>query len=65
MRFTLEHPTAGALPQVRNPILFSRTQLEYNVPPPLLGQHTDEVLGAELGLRAGELDSLREQGVIG
>ena len=34
-------------------------------PPPRLGEHTDEVLGAELGLDAETLSQLRESGVIG
>ena len=32
--------------------------------PPWLGEHTDAVLSAELGLDSGELESLREAGVI-
>jgi crotonobetainyl-CoA:carnitine CoA-transferase CaiB-like acyl-CoA transferase len=36
----------------------------YEAPPPTLGQHNREVLGASLGLSADELDSLEEQGVI-
>jgi len=65
MRFELPHPLGGTVPQVRNPVLYSRTSLKYSDPPPLLGQHTSEVLGRELGLTAEELGTLRTDGVIG
>jgi len=65
LRFDLPHPAGGQVPQVRNPVLFSRTVLKYRDPPPLLGQHTDEVLASELGVTADELRRLRTDGVIG
>ncbi len=65
MRMDLPHPLAGSLPQVRNPIVYSRTQLEYLVPPPLLGQHTAQVLNAEAGIAPADLAALRARGVIG
>ena len=65
MRMDLPHPLAGSVPQVRNPIRYSRTALEYRLPPPLLGEHTDQVLGAELGLGRDELARLRQAGAIG
>jgi formyl-CoA transferase len=43
---------------------FSATPVAYELPPPLLGQHTREVLGAVLGLSAAELDDLAALGVI-
>ena len=64
MRMDLKHPLSGTVPQVRNPIRYSRTPLEYDRPPPLLGQHTAEVLREELGLGAAEIDSLKARGVI-
>ena len=65
LSFALPHPVAGQVPQVRNPVLYSRSTNEYHLPPPLLGQHTDQVLGTELGLSARELAELRARGVIG
>lgn len=65
MRFDLPHPQGGQVPQVRNPVLYSRTQLEYHDPPPLLGQHTTEVLTEVLGLEPKELQALRAESVIG
>src|SRR5690606_32027390 len=49
-----EHPLAGELPLLANPIRFSATPVEGYAPPPLLGADTDAVLGERLGLDAGE-----------
>ena len=65
MRMDLPHPVAGTVPQVRNPTRYSRTPIEYALPPPLLGEHTEAVLAEELGLDAKALAALRSQGVIG
>ncbi len=64
MRFDLPHPQGGQVPQVRNPVLFSRTALEYRIPPPLLGQHTEQVLVNELGLTAEEIQQLKGDATI-
>lgn len=58
----LEHPTLGPLPQMRPPIDFSATPGEPQSPPPLLGQHTAEVL-AGVGVEADQLSTLVEDGV--
>jgi crotonobetainyl-CoA:carnitine CoA-transferase CaiB-like acyl-CoA transferase len=65
MRFDLPHSLGGSVPQVRNPVLYSRTKLEYRDPPPLLGQHTQAVLQQELGVSAAEFETLRSDGVVG
>jgi formyl-CoA transferase len=64
MRIDLPHPSAGTAPGIRNPVLYSRTALEYRAPPPLLGQHTDVVLTAHLGLGGEDLARLRSAGII-
>lgn len=46
---TIDHPTAGKTPTVASPMNFSETPVQYRMAPPLLGQHTDEIL-AEFGL---------------
>ncbi len=61
----LPHPLAGQLDQVVSPLRFSATPCDFDHPPPLLGQHTDAVLGELLDLSEAELASLREAGVIG
>jgi crotonobetainyl-CoA:carnitine CoA-transferase CaiB-like acyl-CoA transferase len=58
-----EHPTAGTIHSVGNPILFSQTPVSYRHPPPRLGEHTDQVL-QWLGHSRDEIDRLREEGAI-
>ncbi len=48
MLVTMNHPTIGELPLVGSPLKMSDTPVEYRLPPPLMGQHTEEVL-KELG----------------
>nr|WP_218948021.1 CaiB/BaiF CoA-transferase family protein [Pollutimonas harenae] len=47
---TLPHPVAGTAPSTANPIRYSDTPIQYRMAPPLLGQHTDQIL-EELGLQ--------------
>lgn len=50
----LEHPTIGTAKSIANPIRFSATPVSYRLPPPLLGEHTDQVL-RELGYSEREV----------
>lgn len=63
--FKQPHATAGEVPQVANPIRFSDSPITYHRPPPVLGQHTDEVLRERLHLNDEDLAALRAQQVIG
>jgi crotonobetainyl-CoA:carnitine CoA-transferase CaiB-like acyl-CoA transferase len=65
MRIDLPHPTAGSVPGVRNPAIFSRTPLEYRRAPPELGADTEAVLRDRLGLQPARLAELRAMGAIG
>ena len=60
----LPHVLAGLVPQVASPIRLSETPVEYCNAPPLLGEHTQEVLQRVLGLTAGGLDALRVSRVV-
>ncbi|MGI4975958.1 MAG: CaiB/BaiF CoA transferase family protein [Janthinobacterium lividum] len=61
----MAHPsTPDGVRVIANPVRLSATPVDYRLPPPLLGEHTDEVLGARLGLDAAALAGLRERGVI-
>ncbi|MFL9900557.1 CaiB/BaiF CoA-transferase family protein [Paraburkholderia fungorum] len=64
IRIEMDHPLAGALPLVASPIRLSGTPVEYRHPPPLLGEHTREVLTDILQLDATALDHLSAQHVI-
>lgn len=47
---TIAHPLAGSTPTAANPIRYSETPIQYRMAPPLLGQHTEQIL-EELGLK--------------
>ncbi len=59
----VEHPTAGTVHTVGCPIRLTATPAEVRSAPPLLGQHTSEVL-AELGLDQARIDDLRARGAV-
>jgi len=65
LRRDLKHPLAGHVPQVAAPIVLSATPAGSDDAPPLLGQHTREVLRERLALDDGEIDRLARAGVIG
>jgi crotonobetainyl-CoA:carnitine CoA-transferase CaiB-like acyl-CoA transferase len=61
----MPHPQAReGVPVVANPVRLSETPVDYRLPAPLLGQHTDELLRERLGLGEAELANLRSRGVI-
>jgi len=61
---TVNHPVNGPVEMLAPPIHLSTSEVEM-APAPLLGQHTAEVLSAELGLSAAEIDTLTAAGVLG
>jgi len=60
----VEHDTCGPLKLVGPPVKFSETQPMVRSAPPLLGQHTDEVLSRLTNLTKAEIEELRSQGAI-
>ncbi|MGE0874411.1 MAG: CaiB/BaiF CoA transferase family protein [Burkholderiales bacterium] len=64
IRIDLDHPVAGRLPTVASPMRFSGTPLEHRVAPPVLGQHTQEILGGLLKMSEAQIDALRAAGAI-
>jgi crotonobetainyl-CoA:carnitine CoA-transferase CaiB-like acyl-CoA transferase len=53
------------VPQVANPVRFSDTPIVYDRAPPVLGEHTDEILRERLGLTDAQRAALRAAKVIG
>jgi crotonobetainyl-CoA:carnitine CoA-transferase CaiB-like acyl-CoA transferase len=64
VRIELEHPAAGHLPMVASPMRFSATPADYRRAPPLLGEHTAQVLHELLGKSDSEIEALRAARVI-
>ena len=60
----VEHPTAGRVPMHGLNIHFSGTPQRIRRPPPLLGQHNDEVYGRWLGLDSAGVARLKAEGLI-
>ena len=65
IQFHMQHPVAGEIPLVASPIRLSGTPVQYRHAPPQLGQDTDAVLQAELGLSAPVIAELRSKGILG
>jgi crotonobetainyl-CoA:carnitine CoA-transferase CaiB-like acyl-CoA transferase len=59
--FSMEHGMGMSVPQIANPIKFSRTRIRYLRPPPMLGEHTAEIL-ASVGVTNASLDELKASG---
>lgn len=65
MLVEVPHPTAGAVKMAGVPIKLSETPGGVRLPPPLLGQHSDEILRNLLGYSAEQIAQLRAEGVVG
>lgn len=64
IRVEMDHPVAGKLSTVASPMRFSATPIEYKIAPPLVGEHTDAILGGLLGKSAAEIEALRAAGIL-
>jgi formyl-CoA transferase len=64
VEIALPHPTAGQVKLVRSPMKMSATPATSDRAPPLLGQHTDEVLAELLGKSSEEIAALRDKKVL-
>ncbi|ASC64294.1 CoA transferase [Achromobacter denitrificans] len=60
MKRELPHPAAGKVPMAASPLKFSGSPVEYRRPPPMLGEHTGQVLSERLGLSAEEIQALAQ-----
>jgi formyl-CoA transferase len=64
MVLEMEHPSTGKYKVVGSPMKLSETPVQYRIPPPLLGEHTAEVLRDILGYSQDEISRLKEERVI-
>ncbi len=64
MVWTVPHPTAGEVRFVGSPLKLSEAPVSSSAPPPLLGEHTYEVLTGLLGYTPEYVDRLRAEGVV-
>jgi crotonobetainyl-CoA:carnitine CoA-transferase CaiB-like acyl-CoA transferase len=49
---------------IANPVKLSETPPDYRVAPPMLGEHTQQILQDLLGMSSGEIAALRKKGVV-
>jgi crotonobetainyl-CoA:carnitine CoA-transferase CaiB-like acyl-CoA transferase len=63
MLLEMEHPLVGVMKMLGFPVKLSRTPGELRIPPPLLGQHTEEVLKA-LGYSIEEIHAMKDERII-
>ncbi len=64
IKMEMPHPTAGKVYLVRSPMRLSETPVVENRPPPLLGEHTREILQEKLSLTEAQIKSLKDRGII-
>jgi len=66
MKLEMDYPATngGKVTLINSPMRLSGTPTEARLPPPMLGEHTDEVLKDMLGLDDAELERLRDKGII-
>ena len=60
----VKHPTADKIKLVGIPVKYSETPGSIRLPPPLLGEHTEEILSDLLGYSKEEIGALRQEGIV-
>ena len=60
----IEHPTCGPMKLVNTPVKYSYSEPSIRTPPPLLGQHTDEILRDIVRMDESEIRDLKAEGVV-
>ena len=58
------HASGEMVKVIANPVRLSETPADYRVPPPVLGEHTDDILRDLLGMSPREIGKLRDKGII-
>ncbi len=60
----MEHEWCGPIKMVNTPVKYSESKPSIRSVPPMLGQHTDEVLKEVLGLSQSEIEKLKAEGAV-
>jgi succinate--hydroxymethylglutarate CoA-transferase len=60
----MDHEWCGPIKMVNTPVKYSESKPGIRSPPPVLGQHTDEVLREVLGLSEAEIQGLKDEGAV-
>ena len=60
----IEHPTCGPIKFVNTPVKYSHSTPSIRTPPPLLGQHTDEILRDILRMDENAIEELKAEGIV-
>jgi glutaryl-CoA transferase len=64
MLVEIAHPTAGSVKMAGLPVKLSATPASVRLPPPLLGEHSEQALSSWLGMSADAIEQLKQKGVI-
>jgi succinate--hydroxymethylglutarate CoA-transferase len=64
MLAVVDHPTAGKIKLVGIPVKYSENKATIRMPPPVLGEHTREILSGILGYEDAKIEELKSAGVI-
>lgn len=60
----MDHEWCGPIKMVNTPVKYSESKPSIRSVPPILGQHTDEVLREVLGLSENDIQGLKDEGVV-
>jgi crotonobetainyl-CoA:carnitine CoA-transferase CaiB-like acyl-CoA transferase len=60
----IDHPVCGPMKVLSPPVKYSNADPSIRSPPPLLGEHTDQVLQEVIGLDKERVQELKSKGVV-
>jgi len=60
----VDHPACGPIKLVNHPVKYSRVEPKIRSPPPMLGEHTYEVLSEVLGLGESDIEALKKEKTV-